>query len=152
MKRIFSLILFVIISNKAVASLEGEILSCDKDTRGYNFISKNEVKISVINLNELNTFYINHSYELTENAIFIQQPLTSLNKEETYKPIGWIFRRNLDYVSLDYVNGDWSRKFLWSCEITTSEQLKIRIKNNLNELIKVNGKKLQYINPRLMHH
>ena len=147
MKKIFSLILFVIISNKAVASLEGEILICDKDTRGYNFISKNEVKISVINLNELNTFYINHSYELTENAIFIQQPLTSLNKEETYKPIGWIFRRNLDYVSLDYVNGDWSRKFLWSCEITTSEQLKIRIKNKLNELIKVNGKKLQFINP-----
>ena len=147
MKRIFLLILLIIISNKAIASVKGETLICDKDTRGYNFISKNEVKISVINLNELNTFYINNSYELTENAIFIQQPLTSLNKEETYKPIGWIFRRNLDYVSLDYVNGDWSRKFLWSCEITTSEQLKIRIKNKLNELIKVNGKKLQFINP-----
>ena len=152
MKRIFLFLLLIVNFNKAIASLVGETLICDKDTRGYNFISKNEVKISVINLNELNTFYINHSYELTENAIFIQQPLTSLNKEETYKPIGWIFRRNLDYVSLDYVNGDWSRKFLWSCEITTSEQLKIRIKNNLNELIKVNGKKLQYINPRLMHH
>jgi hypothetical protein len=147
MKRIFLLILLIIISNKAIASVKGETLICDKDTRGYNFISKNEVKISVINLNELNTFYINHSYELTENSIFIQQPLTSLDKEETYKPIGWIFRRNLDYVSLDYVNGDWSRKFLWSCEITTSEQLKIRIKNKLNELIKVNGKKLQFINP-----
>ena len=147
MKRKFLLILLIIISNKAIASVKGETLICDKDTRGYNFISKNEVKISVINLNELNTFYINNSYELTENAIFIQQPLTSLNKEETYKPIGWIFRRNLDYVSLDYVNGDWSRKFLWSCEITTSEQLKIRIKNKLNELIKVNGKKLQFINP-----
>ena len=147
MKRKFLLILLIIISNKAIASVKGETLICDKDTRGYNFISKNEVKISVINLNELNTFYINNSYELTENAIFIQQPLTSLNKEETYKPIGWIFRRNLDYVSLDYVNGDWSRKFLWSCETTTSEQLKIRIKNKLNELIKVNGKKLQFINP-----
>ena len=142
MIRIFSLILFVIISNKAIASLVGETLICDKDTRGYNFISKNEVKISGINLNELNTFYINHSYELTENAIFIQKPLTSLDKEETPRPIGWIFRRNLDYVSLDYVNGDWSRKFLWSCEITTSEQLNIRIKNKLNELIKVNDKKL----------
>ena len=65
-----------------------------------------------------------------------------MDKEETSKPIGWIFRRNLDYVSLDYINGDWSRKFLWSCEITTSEQLNIRIKNKLNELIKVNGKKL----------
>ena len=147
MKRIFLLILLIIISNKAIASVKGETLICDKDTRGYNFISKNEVKISVINLNEQNTFYINHSYELTENAIFIQQPLTSVDKEEKSKPIGWIFRRTLDYVSLDYVNGDWSRKFLWSCEITTSEQLKIRIKNKLNELIKVNGKKLQFINP-----
>ena len=147
MKRIFSLILFVIISNKAVASLEGQILICDKDTRGYNFISKNEVKITFINLYKLNTSSINHSYEVAENAIFIKQPLTALDKEETSKPIGWIFRRNLDYVSLDYINGDWSRKFLWSCEITTSEQLKIRIKNKLNELIKVNGKKLQFINP-----
>ena len=142
MKRIFSLILFVIISNKAVATLEGEILICDNDTRGYNFISKNEVKMTFINLNKLNTSSINHSYEVTENAIFIKQPLTALDKEETSKPIGWIFRRNLDYVSLDYINGDWSRKFLWSCEITTSEQLNIRIKNKLNELIKVNGKKL----------
>ena len=116
------------------------LLICDKDTRGYNFISKNEVKISGINLNELNTFYINHSYELTENAIFIQQPLTSLDKEETPRPIGWIFRRNLDYVSLDYVNGDWSRKFLWTCEITSSNQLEIRIKNKLNELIKASDK------------
>ena len=142
MIRIFSLILLIIISNKAIASVKGETLICDKDTRGYNFISKDEVKISGINLNELNTFYINHSYEITENAIFIKQLLTALDKEETSKPIGWIFRRNLDYVSLDYVNDDWSRKFLWSCEITTSEQLDIRIKNKLNELIKVNGKKL----------
>ena len=141
MIRIFSLMLFVIISNKAIASVKGETLICDKDTRGYNFISKNEVKISGINLNELNTFYINHSYELTENAIFIQQPLTSLDKEETPRPIGWIFRRNLDYVSLNYVNGDWSRKFLWSCEITSLNQLEIRMKNKLNKLIKANSKK-----------
>ena len=142
MIRIFSLILFVIISNKAIASVKGETLICDKDTRGYNFISKNEVKISGINLNELNTFYINHSYELTENAIFIQKPLTSLDKEETPRPIGWIFRRNLDYVSLDYVNGEWSRKFLWTCEITSSNQLKIKMKNKLNKLKKANSKKL----------
>ena len=142
MIRIFSLILFVIISNKAIASVKGETLICDKDTRGYNFISKNEVKISGINLNELNIFYINHSYELTENAIFIQQPLTSLDKEETPRPIGWIFRRNLDYVSLNYVNGDWSRKFLWSCEITSLNQLEIRMKNKLNKLKKANSKKL----------
>ena len=142
MKRIFSLMLFVVISNKVIASVEGEILICDKDTRSYNFISKNEVKISGINLNELNTFSVNHSYEIAENAIFIQQPLAVMDKEATARPIGWIFRRNLDYVSLDYVNGDWSRKFLWTCEVTTSEQLNIRIENKLNELIKVNGKKL----------
>jgi len=142
MKRIFSLMLFVVISNKVIASVEGETLICDKDTRGYNFISKNEVKISGVNLNELNTFSVNHSYEIAENAIFIQQPLAVMDKEATARPIGWIFRRNLDYVSLDYVNGDWSRKFLWTCEVTTSEQLNIRIENKLNELIKVNGKKL----------
>jgi len=142
MIRIFSLILFVMISNKAIASLVGETLICDKDTRGYNFISQDEVKISGINLNELNIFYINHSYELTENAIFIQQPLTSFDKEETPRPIGWIFRRNLDYVSLNYVNGDWSRKFLWSCEITSLNQLEIRMKNKLNKLKKANSKKL----------
>ena len=142
MKRIFSLILFVIFSNKVIASVEGETIICDKDTRGYDFISKDKVKISSINLNKLVIFSVNHSYEVAENAIFIQQPITVLDKEETPKVIGWIFRRNLDYVSLDYINGDWSRRFLWSCEITTSEQLDIRIKNKLNDLIKVNGKKL----------
>jgi len=142
MKRIFLLILFVIISNKVIASVEGETLICDKDTRGYNFISKDEVKISGINLNELKIFFVNHLYEVAENAIYIQQPLTALDKEATPRPIGWIFRRNLDYVSLNYVNGDWIRKFLWSCEITTSEKLDIRIKNKLNQLIKVKGKKL----------
>ncbi len=85
---------------------------------------------------------MDHSYEFTENAIFIQQPITLLHKEEKSRPIGWILRRNLDYVSLDYINGDWSRKFLWSCKITTSEQLNIRIKNKLKDLIKINGKKL----------
>ena len=140
MKNIFLLILFVIISNKAIASIEGENLICDKDKRGYNFISKNKVKISSINLNELKTIFVNHSYEVAENVIFIQQSLTVLDKEKTTIPIGWIFRRNLDYVTLDYVNGDWSRRFLWNCEMTTSEQLNLRMKNKLNELIKVNGK------------
>ena len=141
MKRIFSLILFVMVSNSAVASLEGEVLICDKDKRGYNFISKDQVKISAINLNELNKFSINHSYELAENAIFIQQPVTELNKEKKTKPIGWIFRRTLDYVSLDYVNGDWSRKFLWSCEVTSSKQLEIRLKIKIDELIKASKMK-----------
>ena len=141
MKRIL-LILLLIISNKAIASVEGETLICDKDRRTYNFISKDEVIVSGINLNELKIFSINHSYEINKNTILIQQPLTVLDKEEKPRPIGWIFRRNLDYVSLDYINGDWSRRFLWSCEITTSEQLNIRIKNKLNDLIKDNGKKL----------
>ena len=140
MKRIFSLILFVIFSNEVIASVEGETIICDKDTKGYDFISKDKVKISSINLNKLAIFSINHSYEVAENAIFIQQPITALDKEKKPRPIGWIFRRNLDYVSLDYINGDWSRRFLWSCEITTSEKLNIRIKNKLNDLIKVNGK------------
>ena len=147
MKNIFFLILFVIISNKAIASIEGENLICDKDKRGYNFISKNKVKISSINLNELKTIFVNHSYEVAENVIFIQQSLTVLDKEKTTIPIGWIFRRNLDYVKLDYVNGDWSRRFLWNCEMTTSEQLNLRMKNKLNELIKVNSKKLKLPNP-----
>ena len=142
MKRIFSLILFLIFSNEVIASVEGETIICDKDTRGYNFISKDKVKISSINLNKLDIFSVNHSYEVAENAIFIQQPITALDKEEKPRPIGWIFRRNLDYVSLNYINGDWSRKFLWSCEITTSEQLDIRIKNKLNDLIKVNSKNI----------
>ena len=142
MKRIFSLILFIIFSNEVIASVEGETIICDKDTRGYNFISKDKVKISSINLKKLDIFSVNHSYEVAENAIFIQQPITALDKEVKPRPIGWIFRRNLDYVSLNYINGDWSRKFLWSCEITTSEQLNIRIKNKLNDLIKDNGKKL----------
>ena len=147
MKNIFFLILFVIISNKAIASIEGENLICDKDKKGYNFISKNKVKISSINLNELKTIFVNHSYEVAENVIFIQQSLTVLDKEKTTIPIGWIFRRNLDYVTLDYVNGDWSRRFLWNCEMTTSEQLNLRMKNKLNELIKVNSKKLKLPNP-----
>ena len=130
MKRIFTLILLIIISNQVIAFVKDEILICNEDTRSYSFISKNEVKISVINLNKLNTSSINHSYEVSENAIFIKQPLTALDKDKISRPIGWIFRRNLDYVSLDYVNGDWSRKFLWSCEITTSEQLNIRMKKS----------------------
>ena len=142
MNRIFLLLLFIIFYNKAIASVKGEVLICDKDTKGYSFISKDKVKVLSINLNKLDIFSVNHSYEVAENAIFIQQPITALDKEEKPRPIGWIFRKNLDYVSLDYINGDWSRRFLWSCEITTSQQLNKRIKNKLNDLIKVNGKKL----------
>ena len=59
--------------------MEGVSLICDKHTRSYIFISKDKLKFSGINLNELNTFSVNHSYEVAENAIFIQQPLIALD-------------------------------------------------------------------------
>ena len=105
MIRIFSFILFLIISNNAIATIKGKTLICDKDRRGYNFI-KDKVEVFSINFDELNIISINHLYELAENVIFIQRPLTQFNKEKITKPIGWIFRRNLDYVSLDFINGD----------------------------------------------
>ena len=70
------------ISNNASASLEGVILICNNDKVGYNFISKDQVKISGVNLNVPNKFSINHYYELAENAIFIQQPIAELNKKK----------------------------------------------------------------------
>ncbi len=89
-------------------------------------------------------FSINHPYEVSKNKIFIQQALAAIAKDKALaiRPIGWIFRRNLDYVSLDYANGDWSRKFLWSCEVTPLEELEIRVKNKLNKLIKASDEKL----------
>ena len=96
MIRIFSFLLLVIISNKAIATIKGKTLICDKDRRGYNFISKDKVAVLSINIDELNIISINHSYKLAENAIFIQQSLSALDKDETPRPIGWIFRRNLD--------------------------------------------------------
>ena len=139
MPRIFLFVLFVIISNNAFANIKGKSLICDKDSRGYNFISKDKVVISIINFDEKIIFHVNHSYELSENAIFIQQPINVLNQEKKTKLIGWIFRRTLDYVSLDYVNGDWKRKFLWSCEITSPYQLNKRLKNKIDKLIEANG-------------
>jgi hypothetical protein len=54
MIRIFLFILFFIISNKSIASLKGKTLICDINTMGYNFISKDKVKISNINKDNLN--------------------------------------------------------------------------------------------------
>ena len=82
MIKIFSFILFVIISHKAIATVKGKTLICDKDRRGYNFISKDKVEVLSINFDELNIISINHSYELAENAIFIQQPLVKFHKEK----------------------------------------------------------------------
>ena len=141
MIRIFSFILLLIISNNAIATIKGETLICDKDRKGYNFITKDTVEVLDIDLKGLNITSIYHSYQVAENAIFIQKPLKEFNNKKKIKSVGWIFRRTLDYVSLDYVNGDWSRKFLWSCEITSLDQLKKRLKEKINILIKASGKK-----------
>ena len=135
----FTLLFLLFFSNQVFASVEGKTLICDKDTRGYYFISNNKVEISSINLNELKISSVNHLYELTESTILIKQPFVSVNKEEnlTTSAIGWIFRRNLDYVTLNYNNGDWIRKFSWTCETTSLSQFQLRINEKLNELINV---------------
>ena len=135
----FTLLFLIFFSNQVFASVEGKTLICDKDTRGYNFISDNKVKISSINLNELKISSVNHLYELTESTILIKKLFVSVNKEVNLitMPIGWIFRRNLDYVSLNFHNGDWNRKLSWTCEITSLSQFQLRINEKLNELINV---------------
>ena len=130
MFRIFLFIFLFIISNNSIASVKGETLICDDDRRGYNFISKDKVEISIVNLDDSNIVSFTYLYELAENVIFIKQPETEFNKT---KMIGWIFRRNLDYVSLYYERGDLSRKFLWSCEITSLKELETRLNNKLNK-------------------
>ena len=130
MFRIFLFIFLLIISNNSIATIQGESLICDDDRRGYNFISKDEVKISIVNFDDSNIVSLTYLYELAENVIFIKQPETEFNKT---KMIGWIFRRNLDYISLYYKRGDLSRKFLWSCEITSLKELEIRLNNKLNK-------------------
>ena len=74
--------LFVLISDNAIATIKGKTLICDKDKIGYNFITKYKVEVYSINFDELNIISINHLYELTENAIFIKQPVTEFNKEK----------------------------------------------------------------------
>ena len=147
MVRFFLFILFAIIFNNAIASVQGKTLICDRDSRGYKFISKDKVEVLSIKFDGLNINSINHSYELSENAIFINEISMELNMETKPKPIGWIFRRTLDYVGLVYVNGDWSRKFFWSCEVISLKSLKTRLKNKLNKLKKVSEKKLLHVIP-----
>ena len=130
MFRIFLFIFLFIISNNSIASVQGETLICDDDRRGYNFIDKDKVEISIVNLDDFNIVSLTYLYELSENAIFIKEPEKELNKA---KIIGWIFRRNLDYVSLYYKRGDLSRKFLWSCEITSLKELETRLNNKFNK-------------------
>ena len=143
MIRVFFLIFFVISSNKVIATIQGETLICDKDSRGYNFITKDKVEVLNVNFDEQKIISINHSYQLNENSIFINKQIKKFSKYQKSKPIGWIFRRTLDYVSLDYVNGDWNRKFLWSCQIVKSDQLENRLKNKINKLIKASGNKVK---------
>ena len=130
MFRIFLFIFLLIISNNSIATIQGEKLICDDDRRGYNFISKDKVEISIVNLDDSNIVSFVYLYGLAENVIFIKQPETEFNKT---KIIGWIFRRNLDYVSLYYERGDLSRKFLWSCDITSLKELETRLNNKLNK-------------------
>ena len=135
-------IFFVINSNNAIATIQGKTLICDKDRRGYNFITRDKVEVLSINFDELNIISNNHSYQLKENSILINKPIKEFYKDKKSQPIGWIFRRTLDYVSLDYVNGDWSRKFLWSCKIITLDQLGKRLKNKIDRFIKANRNKI----------
>ena len=73
MIRVFFLIFFVISSNKVIATIQGETLICDKDSRGYNFITKDKVEVLSVNFDELKIISINHSYHLNENSIFIKK-------------------------------------------------------------------------------
>ena len=141
MIRVFLFLFFLIISNKAIATVMGEALICDKDKRGYNFVTKDEVEVLHINFKTLNIISINHFYQLAQNAILIKKPLTKFNRYKKTKLIGWIFRRTLDYVSLEYKNGDWSRKFLWSCEIISSDLMEQRLKNKIDKLLNSSGNK-----------
>ena len=139
MIRIFSIILLSIISCKANSNIQGEVLICNKDRRGYNFIKNDIVEVSSIDHDQLKIVSIMHSYELTENKVLIKQTPSNLEKEKS-RIFGWIFRKNLDYVSLDYINGDWVRKFLWTCEVSSSKGLETKLKNKLNVLKKANKK------------
>jgi hypothetical protein len=135
MIRFFLFLLFF--SHEVIASVTGKTLICDNNTRGYHFISEKKVNVLSINLDELTIITIEHFYELTENAIFIKQPFDLIEKKDNLrsKPIGWIFRRNLDYVqSKQDINGDWNQKFLWNCEVTKLQTLILKINNKLKKI------------------
>ncbi len=130
--------LFLLLSyNEAIASVTGKTLICDDNTKGYHFISEKNVNVLSLNFDQLKIITIQHFYELTENVIFIKQPTQLIEKEGNLRsrPVGWIFRRNLDYVQLKQdINGDWNQKFLWNCEITNLQTLKLEINNKLKTI------------------
>jgi len=123
--------------NEAIASVTGKTLICDNNSRGYHFITDKKVNVLSLNFDELKIITIEHFYELTENVIFIKQPFDLIEKEDNLrsKPMGWIFRRNLDYVELKQnINGDWNQKFLWNCEVTKLQTLILEINNKLKKI------------------
>ena len=123
--------------NEAIASVTGKTLICHDNTRGYHFITEKKVNVLSLNFDELKIITIEHFYELAENVIFIKQPFDLIEKEDNLrsKPMGWIFRRNLDYVELKQnINGDWNQKFLWNCEVTKLQTLILEINNKLKKI------------------
>jgi len=123
--------------NEAIASVTGKTLICDNNSRGYHFITDKKVNVLSLNFDELKIITIEHFYELTENVIFIKQPFDLIEKEDSLrsKPIGWIFRRNLDYAQLkENINGDWNQKFMWNCEVTKLQTLILEINNKLKNI------------------
>ena len=123
--------------NEAIASVTGKTLICDDNSRGYHFITDKKVNVLSLNFDELKIFTIEHFYNLTENVIFINQPYDLIEKEDNSisRPVGWIFRRNLDYVQLKQdINCDWNQKFLWNCEVTKLQTLILKINNKLKKI------------------
>ena len=96
----FFFLFLLFFSNEVIASVTGKTLICDNKNRGYHFISDKKVNVLSLNLHEFKIITLDHFYELTENVIFIKQQFNFIEKEDNLrsKPIGWIFRRNLDYV------------------------------------------------------
>ena len=137
----FFFLFLLLFNNEAIASVTGKTLICDNNTKGYHFISENKVNVLNLNLHEFKITTIQHFYELTENVIFIKQPFdlieNLIEKEDNLRsrPVGWIFRRNLDYVQLKQdINGDWHQKFLWNCEVTKLQTLILKINNKLKNI------------------
>ena len=134
----FFFLFLLFFSNEVIAFVTGKTLICDNNNRGFHFISDKKVNVLSLNLHEFKIITLDHFYELTENVIFIKQQFNFIEKEDNLrsKPIGWIFRRNLDYVQLKKnINGDWNQKFLWSCEVTKLQTLILEINNKLEKII-----------------
>ena len=133
----FFFLFLLFFSNEVIASVTGKTLICDDNTRGYHFISENKVSALSINLEELKIITHDHFYQLTNHLIFIKQISNLKEKEDNLKSksIGWIFRRSLDYVQLENINGDYNQKFLWSCQITEFLKLKLELNNKLKKII-----------------